>query len=431
MVDNPYRQGQIGNYKFPKDYIASRHEDAFENFITEGIINEADLSANYPYSPERYRLFKNGVRLFPEYNSVAEYSDLIDSHELIPAQGDVLKFRTAERFSYRVGYVIEPSFAFSLSRSPQEEDVFIVGYGDADLESAALDQSVGPNADGWFFVFDSSIQSHQVKVEEYRQGTQIGAKVASLNRLITIWKRLAIDINWYNVGRNSFYETYTENGEQFNPLLADLSVDYDKGPAIANNRVEFAIRRGSATNAITANIGSIGLKTYGDFRPLKRAKQGVLDLSLPDTTSSWQAVAALRTATDKNVINTQLTTFDVLGFDGNNNLQVLLVAVDPSQTDATGFATPADQTSFATTVELTTNISTFPDNTGTVVSSTSNPGGHQLLQAGVFSGKTLTSTVKSESTIKQVLYEDDIAVILVKTSEAADATLGYESTQDW
>jgi len=42
--------------------------DAFGNEISNRT-NVLDLAAHYPYSPERWRLFSNGSRIFPEYQS--------------------------------------------------------------------------------------------------------------------------------------------------------------------------------------------------------------------------------------------------------------------------------------------------------------------------------------------------------------------------
>ena len=46
--------------------------DAFGNEVNSRT-NVLDLAAHYPYSPERWRVFVDGDRVFPEYGTVPQY----------------------------------------------------------------------------------------------------------------------------------------------------------------------------------------------------------------------------------------------------------------------------------------------------------------------------------------------------------------------
>src|SRR6056297_788376 len=141
-----------------------RWTDAFGSQVTKGVTNEADLSGNYPLSPERWRLFIDGTRQFIQYDTISQLAEIVDGHEITPEQGEVARLATTERFRYVVGYVIEPSFAFELSRSLETGDKLVVGYGEPDLENDMAD------ADGWFFIHTPDQADDEVEVAEYRAG---------------------------------------------------------------------------------------------------------------------------------------------------------------------------------------------------------------------------------------------------------------------
>jgi len=207
----------------------------------------------------------------------------------------VARLATTERFRYVVGYVIEPSFAFELNRSLETGDKLVVGYGEPDLENDMAD------GDGWFFIHTPDQNDDEVEVAEYRAGEKKDSEVVTLEKAITIWKRLAIDLNWYNVGEATFTETYTNDGRQVNAIKGRTSVDDGKGPEFGNAHVTFAIERGSSSSELTLTVGSVAVQTLGEVTALTRDKS-YTSISNVDAANTWVPIQAIRVAPTENAL---------------------------------------------------------------------------------------------------------------------------------
>lgn len=400
--------------------------DAFDSQITKGTTNEADIAAHYRYSPERLRVSVDGTRQFIQYGDISQYNDIVDGHQLIPGQGETVTFTTAEQYRYVVGYVIEPSMAYEFSRSLETGDKAVIGYGDADLTNDMA------NADGWFFIYTPEIGDTEVIVAEYRNGTEVDSETVSCEKALTIWKRMAIRLNWYNVGEAKYIETYTENGNQINAEQGKTSVDNDKGPELGNQPVTFSVTRGASSSALTLTAGSIGVQTFGDVTSILRAKTARTEVDL-GTANSWEPIAALRVDPDRNIVSTQLDVLQPVSYSADSDILLMAIAVDPSKTDASGFTTPQEHNATNSVVEETTTVSTLPDNTGSVVSNATNTGGYQV---GYGSLTTTGQGSKSETsaigrTTKRTIPRDNVVIIAGYSGSTGTVTFEYRTEQDW
>lgn len=401
--------------------------DAFGSQVTKGTTNKADIAGHYPYSPERFRFFVNGNRQFIQYNSVSQYNDIVDGHELSPAQGETATLTTTERFRYVVGYVSEPSMALQFSRSLESGDKAVIGYGDPDLNNDMA------SADGWFFIYTPDLADDEVTVAEYRNGTELDSETVSLEKSLTIWKRLAIRFNWYNVGEAKYIETYTENGDQINAEQGKTSVDNGKGPEVGNHPVTFSVQRGASSSALTLESGSVGVQVLGDVEGLVRPKVArfVSDIGTADT---FVPVGAIRVDPNREIVNAQIDVLQPVDFSSDTDIELIGVAVDPSKTDASGFDTPAEHNETNSVIEQTTTITEFPDSTGSVVTSASDPGGYQIGYGSRYtSGQGSGSKERSSSrTQKRQLSDRDIIVILARADDTLTSlTVEYRTGQDW
>jgi len=114
-------------------------QDAFDNLVTNRT-NVLDLASHYPYSPERWRLFADGARIFPEYEAaiddLPQYEHAEDTHDLSPAAGETVTLESAERPRYVVQYELASTAAVSANQSLQGDDRVRVGLYDG--------------SDGWY-----------------------------------------------------------------------------------------------------------------------------------------------------------------------------------------------------------------------------------------------------------------------------------------
>lgn len=413
--------------------------DAFGNLLARNTTNEADIGSQYNYSPERQRLYLNGERVHIQYGEGGSiFNDTVDSFELTPNQGDVLKLTTAERFRYIVGYVIRPSFSYKVSRQLEDGDKIVVGYGDADLENNMA------NADGWFFIYTPDLEDKQVEIAEYRLGEKVSSSIVDVNKAINVWKRMAIWINWYNVGINHFQETFTDNGQQHNPIVGSLAVDDDKGPASANQRVEFAIQRASDSSPITLEIGSVGVETLGDVGVIKRQKVSTHNHTFSSTAvnnDEWEPILAIRNNPDNPNVYNELLEIFITEWDGTDDCRLVAKAHHQSKVYKSGdveledsdFSPPSLHNEFNSAIQVSTAVTKAADNTGSIVATTENPGGYQIgfTQTRSTGSGNNRETTRTKRQIKRSIHNGDIIVIWGN----ADSTdnLDYEIVieQDW
>lgn len=415
--------------------------DAFGNFLARNTTNEADIGSQYNFTAERQRLYQNGDRVFIQYGEGGSiFNDTVDSFELTPAQGDVLKLTTAERFRYVVGYVIRPSFSYSLSRQLEEGDKVVIGYGHIDLEN---DMS---SSDGWFFIYTPELKEDEVEIAEYRAGTKITSQIVKVNKAIDIWKRVAIWINWYNVGVNHYQETFTEKGKQFNPIIGSLSVDNGKGPESPNQRIELAIQRGSSSSPITLDVGSMGVETLGDVGVIKKQKiseHSYTFASGPVNNDQWVPMLAIRNDPNNPNVYNELLQINITEWDGSDDLRMAVQVHHKSKVLKSGdveledsdFEAPVHHTPSNSAIQISTAVEKAPNENGIPVLAVTNAGygGYQIGWAttritGSGNSRIVTNNNRS---IKRSIHNGDIVVIWGRADNAESVIYELLTEQDW
>ncbi|MGK7370387.1 MAG: hypothetical protein ACNS64_09245, partial [Candidatus Halalkalibacterium sp. M3_1C_030] len=393
--------------------------DAFGKTIADGTTNEADISAEYDFSPERWRLYKDGSRQFVQYGETANFDDAEDSHILQPDANMTMKLETAERFRYIVQYVIKPSQALSINQDLQTGDYIGFGYGDDDIANSTMD-SPGPNADGWFIYTNSSLYP-DVRVTEYRDGVEIDGQKVSLPKGLKIWSRYAAEINWYNVGNAKWEETYTNDAKQINETIARTAGEDIKGPIAGNQHVFFSVKTGSGTNNLELDCGSVGLQTLGTVRAITRDKTETVEGKI-NTADAWVPLGAYRVDPDRQSVNVQLSNIDVVSFESNEDLKVMALAVDPSKTDASTWTTPTQLSPANSVIQEADTVTTFPDSGGTEVNQAQNPGGYQLGFGSWYASGTgsKTNVSSGSKTRKRQISNGDIVVFVGYASATGD-----------
>jgi len=414
-----------------------KYEDAFGNPEVRTPNNLADLGGMYPYNPERYRFYRNGDRELLLYEianngdlqSYPYLSDTRPSNEdvfiLQPDPGDTLTFKTAERFRYRVGYVHQLSASLGLSQSLQNPN-----------DRATLGLATGPTGhdltDGYFFEQTADHDDKQGDFFERRNGNTIGErKTVSLNAAITAFSRIYLDYNWYNIGEESWAESYTtSNDGQLNSDIARTSVEPQdensgpggRGPISGNGHIAFQLEADPATTGLEAYVGSYGMLAKGDVDTVVRKRGiGIGDYT-PTQTGSWEAVCALRR--DPSNPNVTVEFPQITNTLGTG--KTLLLAVDPtnvrkadgSQLQNTDFRTPEERHPANTVVERTDIgvIDEWPDDTGTLGSIHDTPGGYQLqFSTTRVEGQDLSESKSEVGTKdKHGIRDGDIALLVTK-----------------
>lgn len=415
--------------------ILRRNRDAYDTPIALSTENEADLPGHYPLNPERYRLIVNGSRAFFQYNTIPEVTDNTDGFEITPQNaGDVVTLRTAERTRYVVGYVLEWSLSLQLNQELQSGEVFVVGFGDPDLPNGT-GTDLGPAADGWFVIHDGSMAADNAQLAEYRDGTAKDTTMLSFEELFQTWGRLAGRTNWYNVGPTTITESYTQDGEQLNAERGQVSVDQGKGPKTANKSVTVSLKAEGGAGSLTAEVGSIGVRTFGDVDGIVRDKRAQIATQTVGTTGAYVPVGAVRIDPNERVVTANLTDVTPTAYTGGGALTLTSFAVADSKTDASGFDSPPEQSDLNSVIEQTTNVSTMPDATGTETTNPTDPGGYQLAFGSFQSEKNKGGTAGGGAKVKKRLVEqNDVAVFAVfvpSTGSTGDVTYEYGVELDY
>lgn len=431
-----------------QDPVDAKARDQFGRPIALNVNNVSDLSSHYDYSPERYRVFVDSgsgkTRQFIEYDGEpTEFEDTADSFKFKPqADGDVVTLETTEKFRYAVQYVIEWSAALQTNQALQSGDFVTLGYGDADVESAS-GADFGGSADGYFMYWDSGMGIGEVGLTQFRDGTQQSDTVVTGEQAITDWTRRGCEMNWYGVGASEFHETFTNSGIQENPTLGRISADDIKGPTNGNKFIQVSVKVGSSGAAsLEAEVGSIGLRTFGDIRPIFRRKTDQWQGSI-DATGEWVALDAIRTDPNRDLVNVQLTDVQAMEYSGSDDVLLLALSFSPSKlkksdgSDLSGsdWSTPATHSSKGSVIERTSAVDQFPDSSGTIQTDgqAADPGGFQEGFGSLYtSGESANAArVQGGQQAKRAIYQRDVVVFLGKSSSTGTVTVEYTTEQQW
>lgn len=403
--------------------LLSTSRDVFGTQIADGQSNELDIAAHYPFSDERWHLFRNGTRQLPSYGSITGFNDAPDVYELSPAQSETLSMETTERPRYTVQYELEDTFALSISRALEAGDRIRVGAYD--------------NEDGWFYEHNDTHDIDQIDVVTLRNSSEVLRETHRLGEPLTTFTRLGIETPWYDVGRQLWTQSYSKNGVQQNPVIASTSRDNGKGPRTGNLPVQYEIVRGASSSPITLNVGSVGVNTKGDTDSTNRSKEFVKNITV-NTTGAWVPIFAVRIDPEQYMTNCQLRRIEALKFTGNSDIEMIAKMFDPSNvTDGGGnplvdadFGVPDEINTQNSAIQTTEAVEQVVDNTGTLQTSMQHPGGYQIGFSTLTTDKKSTAAAQSPGTKAQIV-EDDIMVVLVETGASGDIKWRNTIEEDW
>lgn len=395
--------------------------DIFGRPIT-GQRNDGDLPGHYKATPERYRLYVDGSRVNYYYSSVSQ-SSLADArtgdtdvYVLTPDAGETVRFETAQRLRYIVGYESEATMALSANQSLQGTDEVIVYIG---------------RDDGYQFVFTVD----GCDIEILRDGATVASRTVPTSVGLTVYSRLVVRYNWYNVGAARFHQTYTRNGTQFEPNLGNLSVDGGRGPEDANVRIGVEVTPDASTAGLEINFGSVGFNTVADVDRTVREKSFKMDGLDHSGGGDWEPLAAFRHPLDEQNVVVQFKEMNPVDTPGSSD-EVVVRTTDPALVSA-DFTDPFDDGSnvsprapgamsdYGTPFQFTEAVTEVPDHDGNTVTtspySVARPGGTQIAHStaqGGINGRTVAST-----RLARVSPDPEIVVLYGKTDSMGDFTV--------
>lgn len=404
--------------------ISYDSRDAFGKRIGDGTRNNLDIASQYNYTPERLRLFKNDARQFVQYNSISEFTDAADHWGLNPSSGDTMHLETAESGTYVVNYELQASWAFKVNQSLQNGDRVLTG--------------VYNGSDGWYIEQRGSDHTDtQVDIVESVNGseTTLAADV-ELSKPITDWTRFETRYNWYSVGPQRWRQTYTEDGEQFNDVVAETSNDGNRGPETGNLNVWQEVEAGSNTTDLELQAGSMGLITLGDPTSLNRDKPQYESIDTSGTDNTWEPILAVRINPDNSDINMQLSDTAILNFGGAANVELVVSSMSPDKTDASNWSVPEYHHTQNSGLQSTTSVSEVPNDSGTqkVLSAGEKFGGFTVassidINGGNASGTAATATRQRQE--KKSVLKSDVLVFLVRSTASATLDFIWDVAQNW
>jgi hypothetical protein len=416
------------------DNVLADAQDAFDNLITNRT-NVVDLASHYPYSPERWRLFVDGSRVFPEYadplvNGLAQYSHgrmpnaggaAADVHTITPQAGETVVLETTERPRYVVQFELAATLAAQLNQELVGDDRLRLGLFDG--------------TDGWYFEQRSDLAADECELVSLRAGSEIyRTDPVNAQRATTAFARLRLVTGWYNITRQAWERSYSNNGRQENVTIGGpgVSADDQRGPETGNLPLRFEVTADASTSDLALYAGSaaqVNLGTTTQFTRTKTSQVGPITVGTADT---WLPIAAIRVDPNRDITNCQLRQLDPEEFTGNGDIKVIAMSVAPSKTDASGFATPESHSEAGSVIEETTSVTTSPDSGGTTVSSATNPGGFQVGYGSLYSSQGgTTAAVATRGGQKRFISGRDVIVILANATTTGDVTIEYQSEQDW
>jgi len=412
------------------DYLKRRDKrdrlstDAFGKKIADGTTNAVDIPSFYTYNPERLRLQQDGTRVDPE-DIPTKFTDNEANYTLTPDAGESLLFQTAERPRYVVGYESVASTAAKLNSTLGDGDTVRIGLRDnADPENEA------------YFEINGNAENRLVII---KQGSEIKSQPFTFPDDIdeTSAVRYEIQFNWYNVGRYKFAVTYTNDSEvdgqkEKNANVGEVVVDDDFATGDGVYHIFQEIDAATAGQELIS--GSFGYNVLGDVSETTRTKGSRLSGLSYDGSGEYEALAAVRLDADRGNVFTSFKDISVFPDGGGGEL--LIIVIEATETDASGFETPPQHSDRNSVIEQTTTVTEFPDQTGATVTQTTDPNGYQIglaayEEAGGGANTRSDSGLDVEN--KRPLYEDDVAILLYKADTATARTVNvtYFTEQAW
>lgn len=401
--------------------------DAFGN-LTHPRTNVLDIAAHYPYSPVRWRLFVDGSRVFPEYNSVSQYNHATDVHELKPNAGETVVFETTERPRYVVAYELAATFAFDYNQELQGDDKIRVGLWDGD--------------NGWYLEQNSSHAVDRADFIELRDNTETYRK-ENVDTLTSLqeFHRLKLETGWYQVTRQTWERSYSSNGRQVNGEIGSFDSGSSRnGPKYGNLPLRYEVTADSNSTDLTLNAGSTAQVNLGDTVPLTRDKK-LFGEGTIDTADVYQPLAAYRVDPDRFIINTEVEDFTCRKTTTSSDTYLLFQSFakenvrdgNGNQLQDSDFSSPNSQSTQTSVLEVATNVEQVVDSDGNLQTGMANPGGYQVQSAALYTGtgQTKTTAVGPGAIVKRTVTDRDYVVVLAKSGATGDVFWDLQTEQDW
>lgn len=392
-----------------------------------GSRNVLDIASQYAFSPERLRLFRNGSRAFPQYNTVAQFSDEPDHWLLSPDAGDTMHIESAESGTYVVNYTLQASWAFQLTQPLSDGDALRFGPRNA--------------TDGWFVEQRGGDHTDtQADIIELDGGTETTLlSDVDLPNPFTSWHRWEAIYGWYAILNQVWSNTViNDSGEIENVIFARSDNDGNRGPNTGNLNLWIEVEADASTSDLGLEVGSMGMLTIGDPTSLQRDKPQYESITLSGTANAWEPLLAVRVDPDNPDVNGQLTQLDLLNYGANADCELIVVSVDASKTDATGFSSPEYHHAYNSALQSTESISEVPrgsDGQQTNLTASEKPGGYTMASAVQLGGGnragTAATTNQSRQEKKPVLNSDH--VVFLARSGTVDAVVDFvwDADQNW
>ena len=398
--------------------------DAFETLIADSTNNPGDIGSHFRFSPQVLRLYEQGEREFLLYDSDfidtgsnAIFDDTDDVYTLSPGADNTLTLQTARRFRYVVAYESEFSAAWATNRELEAGESVRITF-----DGSAPDEPFNTDCHG--------IEYDAEGVRQFitRNGERVRSREVDNAQPVTAWTMYANQFNWYNAGQKRGRESYSDGRKQQNVVLGSFATDRTRGPRVGNGRISVEVETGAASD-LELLSGSQGFKNLGQISPTVR------DITFPveatvDTADTYVPIAALRKNQRDFPVTVDLT--DLLVQSVEAQTKFLVIAVDPSETDATGFEQPNESNQLSNAVELTTNVSTMPDNTGAEVSSADNPGGYQITYNQTTVSGSGNNRIAATGNTDQLarLHDTDVALLCANAGSTGAVELDIPTRQE-
>lgn len=389
-----------------------------------------DIPSHFKFSPERLRLSKNGQReyiQYEEYNS-STFVDEADVWSMRPGNGDTMRLESAESNTYTVGSAMQGTFAFQLNESLDGGEAINVGL----LNSG----------DGWYMRHEGSMpNSSVVDIYSKRNGKDTLLKEnVVLPQPLTDWNRYEVNFNWYNVGNQKWIQTYTDNGNQVNEVIARTSIDGERGPEKANLNLVYEVENdnsGGQDLEFEAGSLSFSVKTGGD--QLVRTKPQYVATTVGGSNNVWEPIYAFKLSNGgyQNPVNAEMRSLSVLGYSNSADLELVAVSFDGEKTDASGFDIPEYQHEQNSALRDTFSVSQVANSTGSVVDPSSTDfkfGGYILLNDVITAtgSKFKEGTSTADIDVQRQVLNSDNVVILARTPDVGGtARFEYTVQQEW
>lgn len=402
-------------------------QDVFDKQVAKGTSTDLEIAAHYQFNPERWRVFVDGTRQFIQYGSIPQYNHSGSDHQLLPGAGETVVMETTERPRYTVQYELAATWAASISQPLQAGDRIRIGFYDG--------------IDGWFIEHNDSHEPLEADFCVSVGGSIVQRSTEEIARPFTDFTRFLLRTGWYRVTRQLWEQSYADDGTQENPEIARTGDVGTDGPEVGNLPLRFEVTAGAETTNLELTAGSSAVVTYGDLSAKVREKTHSFEYTFA-TTGTWVPVGALRVDPDRGITSVQIQNTNIVAYGSDTgDVRVMPMAVAGEKTDAgetDGWNTPVEHSEDNSVVEIagtrtSPDVSTFPDSTGTEVTSADNPGGYQLGYASWYSSGTGSKTNVSSGAVtrKREISSRDVCVFLGNASAAESITVEVVTEQDY